>query len=79
MTALAPRPLYDAVAASGADLAELCIVSSCEVSPCDGDEVSCTVAPAEGGRCPRCWNVRELGEDGLCPRCRAVLSAGAAE
>ena len=79
VAAQVPQALYDLVAASGADLAELCIVSSCTVSPCEGDEVSCTVSPADGGKCPRCWNVRELGEDGLCPRCRAVLSAGAAE
>jgi isoleucyl-tRNA synthetase len=32
--------------------------------------------PAEGAKCPRCWQVREdvePGEDGICARCRAVV------
>jgi isoleucyl-tRNA synthetase len=32
--------------------------------------------PAEGAKCPRCWQVRkdvEPGEDGVCARCRAVV------
>jgi len=32
--------------------------------------------PAEGAKCPRCWQVRrdvEPGEDGICARCRRVV------
>ena len=34
------------------------------------------VRPAEGAKCPRCWQVRkdvESGEDGICARCRRVV------
>ncbi|MDL2717403.1 MAG: isoleucine--tRNA ligase [Acidobacteriota bacterium] len=34
--------------------------------------------PAEGAKCPRCWQVRkdvEPGDDGLCARCRRVAGA----
>ena len=37
-----------------------------------------TVAHAEGERCPRCWNWRELGDDGLCCRCHDAVE-GASE
>ena len=33
----------------------------------------CSVFPAEGQKCPRCWNWRELGEDGLCERCHDAV------
>jgi isoleucyl-tRNA synthetase len=34
------------------------------------------VRPADGTKCPRCWQVRpDVGEDGLCARCRAVVDA----
>ncbi len=57
-------------------LAELFIVADVSVS--EGDEVAVTVAVAEGDKCPRCWNIRELGTDPahpeVCSRCAAVLS-----
>ena len=53
--------------AYGCDLAEVFVCS--EVSLAEGEETSCTVLPARGEKCPRCWNWRELGSDGLCPRC----------
>ena len=32
------------------------------------------VRPAEGTKCPRCWQVRrDTGEEGLCDRCRKVV------
>jgi isoleucyl-tRNA synthetase len=32
------------------------------------------VRPADGAKCPRCWQVRrDTGEDGLCGRCRKVV------
>jgi isoleucyl-tRNA synthetase len=56
-------------------VAEMLIVSSVELI--EGDELSATVQVAEGGKCPRCWNVRELGSDAahpeLCARCAEVL------
>jgi isoleucyl-tRNA synthetase len=34
------------------------------------------VRPADGVKCPRCWQVRrDSGADGLCSRCRSVLDA----
>ena len=38
-----------------------------------GEDYACTVLPARGEKCPRCWNWRELGEDGLCARCHDVI------
>jgi isoleucyl-tRNA synthetase len=42
----------------------------------DSDAVGVLARPAEGAKCPRCWQVRkdvEPGEDGICGRCRAVV------
>jgi isoleucyl-tRNA synthetase len=39
-------------------------------------EVGVFVRPAEGAKCPRCWQVRkdvEPGDDGICARCRRVV------
>jgi len=56
-------------------MAELFIVAA--VSFAVGDEVAVTVAPATGEKCPRCWNLRELGTDArhpeVCGRCSDVL------
>ncbi len=54
-------------------LAELLIVSKVELVA--AGELSATVSVAQGEKCPRCWNVRELGADGLCPRCHEVVDA----
>ena len=59
--------------AYGCDLAEVFVCS--EVSLAEGEETSCTVLPARGEKCPRCWNWRELGSDGLCPRCSDAVRA----
>jgi len=60
-----------------ASLAELFIVASVEVSA--GQEVGIEVVPAAGEKCPRCWNLRELGTDSghpeVCARCAEVLSS----
>ena len=54
---------------------ELFIVSAVEFV--EGDEPACEVLPAEGEKCPRCWNYRELVTDGahpgVCARCADVL------
>lgn len=54
---------------------ELFIISS--VSFEEGSEISVSVAVAEGEKCPRCWNIRELGGNpnhaDVCKRCGDVL------
>lgn len=54
-------------------LSEFFIVSAVEVTV--GAELEVLIRPAAGEKCPRCWNLRELGPDGLCERCSKVLSA----
>ncbi len=42
----------------------------------EGEADAVLARPAEGTKCPRCWQVRkdvEPGEDGLCARCRKVV------
>ncbi len=66
----AMKSLYEVM---GGDLAEPLVCSQVQVS--FGPELSVTVEPAAGEKCPRCWNWRELGEDGLCDRCHEALDA----
>ena len=44
-----------------------------------GDEMTAAVAVAEGGKCPRWWNIRELGGNpdhpDVCERCGDALDA----
>lgn len=67
--------------ARGAEaLAEMFIVSAVVLEPADDGEAEAgapgvIVEAAEGAKCPRCWNWRELGADGLCARCSTVVSA----
>ena len=72
-------------ACNGLNLAEICIVSSCDWSaPEEGAEVgsganfpalTIGVTEAKGEKCPRCWmHSHSTNPDGLCPRCAAVLS-----
>jgi isoleucyl-tRNA synthetase len=56
-------------------LAEMFIVSSVELREAAGDEVAVAVERADGDKCPRCWNIRQLGDDGLCGRCTTVVHA----
>ncbi len=72
-----PREAAALLEGAGVDLAELCIVASASLEAADVEEPSCTVAAAQGEKCPRCWNVRDLGDDGLCDRCRAALASAA--
>ena len=67
-----PEDAYALLAGDGAcDLAEPFVCS--EVCVERGEGYACTVLPARGEKCPRCWNWRELGEDGLCARCHDVI------
>ncbi|MEE0027094.1 MAG: hypothetical protein U0J70_05870, partial [Atopobiaceae bacterium] len=57
----------------GCDLAEPFVCS--EVAVAQGDELSCAAVPAQGDKCERCWNWREVGEDHLCHRCHDAVEA----
>ncbi|MBF0929910.1 MAG: class I tRNA ligase family protein, partial [Atopobium sp.] len=57
---------------AGLDFAEAFVCS--EVTVSEGTELSVSVYPANGERCDRCWNYRELGEDHLCHRCHDVVA-----
>ncbi len=56
-------------------LEELFIVSGVSIEA--GDEVAVRIEPAEGQKCPRCWNYRVLGSNpshpDVCARCADVL------
>ena len=71
-TVALPAEQLELVQGLGLDLSEVFVCS--EVELVAGDEVSATVEPARGEKCPRCWNYRELGEDGLCPRCSHAVA-----
>lgn len=73
-----PAPMIESVRALSEEVyEELFIVSG--VTIVEGDELTATVRPAEGEKCPRCWNYRELGVDerhpDVCRRCASVLDA----
>jgi isoleucyl-tRNA synthetase len=73
------------LASFGPSLKDIFIVSEVELvegdAPAGGEvEVTVSVAPAEGGKCERCWIFdRATGRDerfpGTCPRCAGVLHA----
>ncbi len=54
-------------------LADMLIVSSVKIAASGGDQLAVTVETAEGEKCPRCWNHRDLSGADVCPRCLAVL------
>ncbi len=67
------------------NLAEICIVSSCEwEAPAAGatvgvgsnlPQLTIGVTEAKGEKCPRCWmHSQQADENGLCPRCAGVIS-----
>ena len=69
-----PAVTAEAFEAAGVDaetLAEVFVCSAASVA--SGDELAVEVAPAQGEKCPRCWNWRTLGADGLCCRCHEVI------
>ena len=55
-------------------LAEMFIVAHVDLESREG-ESEAIVSVAQGEKCPRCWNIRELGSDGLCARCHDVVSS----
>ena len=73
-----PSDMMESISAlDSAIYEELFIVSGVTFE--EGPELSATVEPAKGQKCPRCWNYRELGEDSshpdVCARCASVLNA----
>ncbi|HCW89732.1 MAG TPA: isoleucine--tRNA ligase, partial [Marinobacter sp.] len=56
------------------ELAAMFIVSAVEIEPSTDGLLSVDVLPAEGEKCPRCWNYRPLGASGLCARCDDVVT-----
>ncbi len=67
------------------NLAEICIVSSCDweaVAPgattgtgTNLPQLTVGVTEARGEKCPRCWmHSQKANNEGLCPRCAAVIS-----
>ncbi len=58
---------------------ELVIVAKGQFVEGDGDEITAAVTVAEGEKCPRCWNIRELGGNpnhpDVCERCGDALDA----
>jgi isoleucyl-tRNA synthetase len=72
-----PGSVAEVLKARGlSELAEMFIVADVSVAASGEDEalVGVRVAPAEGEKCPRCWNHRHLAPSGVCNRCEAVLS-----
>ncbi|MBQ9955275.1 MAG: isoleucine--tRNA ligase [Eggerthellaceae bacterium] len=60
-------------------LEELFIVSSVAFEVVEGEDVAVDVKVAEGEKCPRCWNICELGgnpaHEDVCERCADALIA----
>ena len=74
----APKALLDHLARYDSEVfEELFIVAS--VAFTEGAELSASVEPASGEKCPRCWNFRELGGNEhhphVCKRCGDALDA----
>ncbi len=72
-------------ACAGVNLAEVCIVSSCDwEAPAENaltgsgtsfPALTVGVTEARGTKCPRCWmHSEQADENGLCPRCAAVVA-----
>jgi len=69
-----PHDAFEALSGvEGLDLGEAFVCS--DVCLHEGEELACECLPAEGHKCERCWNWREVGEDGLCERCREAVAA----
>jgi isoleucyl-tRNA synthetase len=76
---LAPLAEQILAALPAGTLEELFIVNKVELIKVEGLlEPEVEVLPAAGEKCPRCWNIRELGSDpnhqDVCARCAAVLT-----
>ncbi len=70
-----PQELAQQLTSAQLDLAEFFVCASVELEI--AQELTCNVVPAQGERCPRCWNWRELSSDGLCGRCHDAVTQNA--
>ncbi|MGI6229674.1 MAG: isoleucine--tRNA ligase [Tractidigestivibacter sp.] len=70
-----PAEALKLVQDAGVNLAEPLVCSAVTLS--EGEDFGAEVSHADGEKCPRCWNWRELGEDGLCDRCHDVVENNA--
>ena len=67
-----PAEAFQCVNDADVDFAEVFVCSSVTVS--EGTELAASVFLADGERCDRCWNWRNLGEDHLCHRCHEAVA-----
>ena len=72
-----PAEAFQCVNDADVDFAEVFVCSSVTVS--EGAELAVSVFLADGERCDRCWNWRNLGEDHLCHRCHEVVAQSTIE
>ncbi len=72
-----PAEAFQCVNDADVDFAEVFVCSAVTVS--EGAELAVSVFLADGERCDRCWNWRNLGEDHLCHRCHEVVAQGTIE
>ena len=72
-----PAEAFQCVNDADVDFAEVFVCSSVTVS--EGTELAASVFLADGERCDRCWNWRNLGEDHLCHRCHEVVAQSTIE
>ena len=75
-----PAPVLEVL--NGFDAAvfeELFIVAGVAFEATDAEEAAAAVEPAQGEKCPRCWNIRTLGGNAahpdVCARCGDALDA----
>ena len=75
-----PAPVLEVL--NGFDAAvfeELFIVAGVAFEATDAEEATAVVEPAQGEKCPRCWNIRTLGGNAahpdVCARCGDALDA----
>ncbi|EEE16685.1 isoleucyl-tRNA synthetase [Lancefieldella rimae] len=72
-----PAEAFQCVNDADVDFAEVFVCSAVTVS--EGAELAVSVFLADGERCDRCWNWRNLGEDHLCHRCHEVVAQSTIE
>ena len=72
-----PAEAFQCVNDADVDFAEVFVCSSVTVS--EGAELAVSVFLADGERCDRCWNWRNLGEDHLCHRCHEAVAQSTIE
>ena len=76
---LAPQDAQVLTTLPPGTLEELLIVASVQITPQEGlQDPAVTITKAQDQKCPRCWNIRQLGADPahpeVCSRCATVLT-----